>query len=176
MFGSWTVLDPDVGRDAYRKRLALARCGGCGTEKVVLLGNLTGGNSGICKACSNRAKLLARLRAGARHGSETHGLSRHPLYATWAGMMSRCYDPSHDSYPRYGGRGIGVCDRWHDVRAFVADVEASIGPRPGGKTVPGRKTAGGWPAYSLDRVHPDDDYAPGRVRWATWPEQRANRA
>lgn len=34
-------------------------------------------------------------------------------------IMERCYDTSNKDYPRYGGRGIGVCDEWlHQDGAF----------------------------------------------------------
>lgn len=87
----------------------------------------------------------------------THGMSRHPLFNTWASMMHRCYAESDPRYSDYGGRGIRVCERWHDIHNFVADMH----PRPDGKT--------------LDRVDPDGDYEPGNVRWATPGEQQNNR-
>jgi len=39
---------------------------------------------------------------------------RSSLYNTWYHMKSRCYETTHHAYPRYGGRGIRVCDRWID--------------------------------------------------------------
>ena|ERR1035441_9918060 len=89
-----------------------------------------------------------------------HGLSRHPLYQTHHGMMRRCYDPKHPGYKNYGGRGIAVCERWHDVRAFIEDIERELGPRPSGRT--------------LDRIDNDGNYEPGKMRWATRAEQDAN--
>lgn len=41
----------------------------------------------------------------------------------WSMMHARCYDKSHRSYHQYGGSGIFVCDRWHDFRYFVEDVQ-----------------------------------------------------
>ena len=53
-----------------------------------------------------------------------------------------------------------MCAEWlHDFAAFFDHV----GPRPG-------------PGYSIDRIDPDGDYAPGNVRWATALEQRHNRS
>jgi len=94
------------------------------------------------------------------HGMAKHDGTQHPLYGIWSNMMSRCYNANVRSYRDYGARGITVCDRWHDVRLFVADIENSIGPRPSGMT--------------LDRIQSTDNYAPGKVRWATRAEQNRN--
>lgn len=75
-------------------------------------------------------------------------------------MLDRCENPDRDSYHSYGGRGITVCDRWHDMRLFVTDIDQLLGPRPAG--------------HSLDRIDNNGNYEPGNVRWATPPEQRYN--
>ena len=79
-------------------------------------------------------------------------------YIAWYQMNRRCYSPKHPSFDRYGGRGIGVCDRWrHDFMAFFSDM----GVRPS-------------PAYSLDRIDNDANYGPDNCRWATHSQQRQN--
>lgn len=103
--------------------------------------------------------------AAAAEANVAHGLARreaqHPLYSTWKGMMRRCYQPKCQAFEYYGGRGITVCERWHDVRLFVEDILRLIGPRPAGMT--------------LDRIDNDGPYAPGQVRWATDFEQASNK-
>jgi hypothetical protein len=66
------------------------------------------------------------------------------------------------AFPRYGGRGIKVCEDWQDYPTFRDYIETHLGPRPAG--------------CSLDRVNNDGNYEPGNVRWATAKEQAANRA
>lgn len=75
--------------------------------------------------------------------------TRHPLYQTWYGMLSRCERTGHVGYKYYGGRGIKVCERWRSFTVFVEDV--GLPPRAG---------------YTLDRKDPDGNYEPGNVRWA----------
>lgn len=49
-----------------------------------------------------------------------HGLSRHPLYNTYKGILQRCYYEKAISYPYYGKRGIRMCDEWlNDINKFI---------------------------------------------------------
>ena len=53
-------------------------------------------------------------------GMRKHGLSRHPLYAVWEDMKSRCYNLNDKRYKDYGGRGVTVCDEWiNSPAAFI---------------------------------------------------------
>ena len=127
----------------------------CGNVYDATLTKLVGTQAGHTRSCGCLARELLSTSAG---------LSKHPLYKTWENMLARCENPAHISYRNYGGRDIPieVCDAWHDPAVFIADIEATIGPRPEGMT--------------LDRW-PDNNgpYAPGKVRWATKSEQGRNR-
>jgi hypothetical protein len=69
------------------------------------------------------------------------------------------YNPNHESFPNYGGRGITVCGRW---RSSFVNFLADMGATPPGKTLDQ------WP-------HKNGNYEPGNVRWATPKEQGRNR-
>jgi hypothetical protein len=71
-----------------------------------------------------------------------------PTYKSWKSMMNRCYDPSHVSFDWYGGRGVGVYERWHTFLNFLADN----GERPS-------------KAHSLSRINDKGNYEPGNVTW-----------
>lgn len=90
------------------------------------------------------------VHGGARRGAVTRE------YGSWHAMLQRCENPKHHAFKNYGGRGIVVCERWHLLENFLADM----GPRPPGK--------------SLDRINNNGNYEPGNCRWATPKEQIAN--
>lgn len=77
----------------------------------------------------------------------THRKSGTGVYRAWSSMMTRCRNPKCHNYYRYGGRGIRVCERWHDFSNFYADM----GDRPSG--------------YSLERIDYDGNYEPGNCTW-----------
>lgn len=41
-------------------------------------------------------------------------------YRTWDGMLARCYNPSSQSYLRYGGRGVRVMEDWYIFQNFAS--------------------------------------------------------
>lgn len=123
----------------------------------------------MCNRCngagrgSNWQKNPELQREASKRGADkarTHGLSFHPLYRMWQGMMARCYHQAHAGFKNYGARGITVYQPWHDVTTYIAWVEQNLGPRPGG--------------HSMDRIDNDRGYEPGNLRWATNSTQSKN--
>lgn len=113
----------------------------CGNTTTVPGKSLLNGNTGGC---------------GCQTGGFVHGQYKSAEFRAWNDMRRRCNNTNAQRYPRYGARGITVCDRWNEFLAFLADM----GPRPDGAT--------------LDRVNNDGDYEPGNCRWATRKQQQRN--
>ena len=82
------------------------------------------------------------------------------LRSTWTSMHKRCYDERTPRYPNYGGRGIKVCEEWHDFRAFL---EWAV-------------QTGAKPRSTMDRIDNDGNYGPDNCRWATDAEQSRNKS
>jgi hypothetical protein len=74
-------------------------------------------------------------------------------------MMSRCYDRTSPAFKDYGGRGITVCQEWHDIHTFAAWVAGS----------------GYDDCLTIDRINNDAGYNPENCRWATAKQQCENR-
>lgn len=89
-----------------------------------------------------------------QHGHKIAG-KRSPTYSVWVGMKRRCNDANFKDFPKYGARGIAVCDAWEkSFASFLADM----GERPSR-------------AHSIDRLDSNKGYGPGNCRWATVLEQ-----
>jgi hypothetical protein len=134
----------------------------CGTVRLVRAGVLHRNHSeNLSCGCWKRER-TATIVSETRW-KDSHGLSKTPLYRLWKRINRRCYNPQAHNYRWYGGAGVQVWEGWrHDAGAFISYVERELGPRPS-------------PQHSLDRLPPDADYAPGKIRWATPVEQARNR-
>jgi hypothetical protein len=84
-------------------------------------------------------------------------MSGTPVWHAWQAMIQRCENPKDSAYKNYGGRGITVCNEWHEFAKFIADM----GMRPKG--------------FQLDREDNDLGYSKGNCRWITAKQNLNNR-
>jgi peptidoglycan/xylan/chitin deacetylase (PgdA/CDA1 family) len=74
-------------------------------------------------------------------------------------MKSRCTNPNHPSWPRYGGRGVEF--RFADVETAAAWIAENLGLHA---------------ELEIDRIQNDGHYEPGNLRYATRRENNLNRS
>jgi hypothetical protein len=158
----------------------LCRCD-CGREKIIRTDKLRDGRAKSC-GC-----LVVEMRAAERAAADARAKARQAvedadrakwmvaieklrikpdsterkLKAVWYMMMQRCYNLKNKDYPRYGGRGIVVCDRWQSRDLFLADM------------VPLRKA--NVQKRSLERMDNDGPYSPDNCTFVKLGKQADNR-
>jgi hypothetical protein len=148
-----------VGKSTDHRLLWRCRCD-CGNEAIVLGSDLRRQSTRSC-GCLRREIAIEKAKQKAQI-AKTHGHAcrnaHSPEYGVWTSMKERCSAPNSKDWPRYGGRGIKVCDEWiNDFERFFRDM----GPRPSKK-------------HSIDRIDNEKGYEPGNCRWATAIEQASN--
>lgn len=140
-FGKLIVLS-EAAPSLHGKSRWLCQCD-CGKTRAIGQAELRNGDAKSC-GCSKR---------------RWDGRSCVIEYQSWCDMLKRCYRPTSQRYPHYGGRGIAVCDRWRlSFENFLADM--------------GRKPTS---SHTLDRINVHGNYEPGNCRWATRSEQMRNK-
>lgn len=48
-----------------------------------------------------------------------NGRKQTQTYMRWSSMLSRCYNVNNDGYPKYGFKGVTVCEEWFDFQEFA---------------------------------------------------------
>jgi hypothetical protein len=151
-FGRMLVISKSCN-DHYGQAAWECQCD-CGNKSIVRGQKLRSGHTQSCGCLGSEHR---------KNSSTTHGhapkRSVSPTYRTWASMMSRCHNANDTGYRYYGGRGIIVCQKWHNFSNFLLDM----GEKP--------------KDHSIDRF-PDNNgnYEPGNCRWATTKQQSENKS
>ena len=126
-------------------------------ENAIVIGNKL--QQGRTVSCGCKKQEIMSNMAAVGRTNRAHGRTNTTEFRTWTSMLTRCFNPRSEDYPRYGGRGITVCDRWREFKQFLADMGIKPSPR-----------------HSIDRINNDGNYEPGNCRWATQTEQSRNRS
>jgi hypothetical protein len=155
-FGRLTVVKEVArrGKNNYY-RFFLCHCD-CGKDKEIYMGSLTRKLATSC-GCFHKDRII---ETKTKHGFGGRN-KRSAEYKVWTNIKSRCNNPKVECYPRYGGRGVYVCERWMDKENGFANFLADMGERPS-------------PKHSIERKKGALGYEPDNCVWATTKEQTRN--
>lgn len=151
-FYRWTVLGLAPSEKGKPTRW-YCQCD-CGNIKDVPGSELVRGASKSC-GCYKSEK------AAAAHWK--HGGKGTRLYKVWLSMHNRCRNQNSRTYKYYGGRGITVCEEWHDFNNFAAWAYEN-GYDPDAKRG----------VCTIDRINNNGNYEPSNCRWVSMSVQRIN--
>ena len=99
---------------------------------------------GLCRVHHDQKKKDGTLRPSAV--AVYHGMGKSSEYSSWRAMKAKCHRKTDRHYPKFGGRGIKVCDAWREsFDAFYRDM----GKKP---DFPGYKGS------SIHRIDPSSEF------------------
>ena len=150
-FGRLTVVRFDHKENG--RKYYLCQCD-CGNFKIVSNHSLKSGNTKSC-GCLHKEILTQRNKDNRIHHPENERLLR-----IWRAMLHRCYKETDEHYDYYGGRGIKVCDDWHNFETFQEWALAK----------------GYADNLTIDRLDGNKDYCPENCSWATMTVQNNHKS
>lgn len=120
-------------------------CITCGEHFKKTLSNLKFRTTGVC----NHYIMLENHKVPVILSKE---IPNKRLRHTFQGMIRRCYKEDYDDYPKYGAKGIRICDEWLDNPKLFYEWSIANGYTDD---------------LTIDRKDSKKNYSPDNCRWVT---------
>lgn len=143
-FNRLTVVDY-LGKRKHGKHWWLCSCS-CGGSVELNTSRITGNDATKSCGCLRKDAAQARTEYPVKHG-----LHKHPLYAIFSNMKSRCNNPNSQRWKYYGAKGVKVLWEFEDFYKWSLE--------------------NGWESgLSIDRIDPNGNYEPSNCEWVSVSE------
>lgn len=147
-----------LGRDDKSFPFVRVRCD-CGNVHDTALYGIRNGEK---KSCGCYGKELNQQLHQAALAPKVQAYKR--LQRAWRSVKNRCYQKTKNGFSNYGGRGVGMCDRWRfgeNGKSGFACFYEDMGDRPEGMTI--------------ERKDVNGHYTPENCIWLPRPLQDRNK-
>ena len=122
-------------------RICIVECEDCKDHRKVNYYSIKNSGDGrYCPRCANTGD----RNGGYKHGENGKGYNRTRPNRIWNGMKGRCEQPGNKDYPKYGARGVKVCDEWQEYIGFRDWADGRLEAEDA----------------SVERLDPNGDYTP----------------
>jgi hypothetical protein len=155
-FGRLVAIYPYYARGS-RKLLWCCLCK-CGKEMATSGHNLM---HGVTRSCGCLVRETS-AKVNTIHGLFCGGKAAPRLYATYANMKQRCYNPNHPAYKWYGAKGVTMCADWRGKHGFILFYNWAM-------------SHGYSENLTIDRRNPYKNYTPNNCGWRTIAQQQRNK-
>lgn len=109
--------------------------------------------------------MLSKLKERTTTWNLKHGFYGTRFYRIWQSMKTRCENPNHEAFHRYGGRGIRFDPKWKSFDSFKEDMY---------ETYLAHVKEFGEKDTSINRTDNNKNYSKENCEWATKKEQSLN--
>lgn len=159
VFGRLTLLNKiflTVGKDKRIQSSWYCICE-CGKTTYGRTSSIKSGSKSSCGCLKAEHIKNVAYRSPIKYSLEE---KNSPIFKRWRGIFSRCQiGPKNKNYKIYKGKGIKVCQEWHDYYVFKKWAESS----------------GFSKSLTIDRIDSNLGYFPENCRWVTMKENLENR-
>lgn len=134
----------------YSSRIWECKCE-CGNIVFASTNSLRRNNTKSCGCLQKKKAAITGKSVLSTHSLSKIDGKKTRLFRIWMEMKTRFYNPNVVEYPRYGGKGVVICEEWQNFKNFHSWAFAN----------------GYQENLSIDRKELFGNYEPSNCQWVT---------